>query len=126
MLEFFKFTETDEFEGETWNFYVPLTEEQEARIRELVAATDEQEVPYSLSEEPVTEEEVDDLMATRGTTTVVAEHNKCGPLDTDLPPRLSSEYDFLHKGAPFDVIETCLAPNERDEDDDSDAQDDYA
>jgi hypothetical protein len=85
MLEYFKFTETDEFEGETWNFYVPLTEEQEARIRELVAATDEQEVPYSLSEEPVTEEEVDDLMATLGTTTVVAEHNKCGPLDADLP-----------------------------------------
>jgi hypothetical protein len=41
MLEFFKFTETDEFEGETWNFYMPLTDEQEARIRELVAATDE-------------------------------------------------------------------------------------
>ncbi|MDX6501846.1 MAG: hypothetical protein QOG23_5106 [Blastocatellia bacterium] len=61
MLEFFKFTETDEFEGETWNFYVPLTEEQEARIRELVATTDEQEGPYSLGEEPVTEEEVDDL-----------------------------------------------------------------
>jgi hypothetical protein len=125
MLEFFKFTETDEFEGETWNFYVPLTEEQEARIRELVAATDEQEGPYSSGEEPVTEEEVDDLMANRGTTTVVAEHNKCGPLDTDLPPRLSSEYDFFHKGAPFDVVETCLAPNERDADEDSDAQDDY-
>jgi hypothetical protein len=62
MLEFFKFTETDEFEGETWNFYMPLTDEQEARIRELVAATDEQESPYSLSKEPVTEEEVDDLM----------------------------------------------------------------
>jgi hypothetical protein len=126
MLEFFKFTETDEFEGETWNFYVPLTEEQEARIRELVAATDEQEVPYSLSEEPVTEEEVDDLMATLGTTTVVAEHNKCGPLDADLAHTLHSENDFFHKGAPFDVIETCLAPSDHDEDDDSDRQDDHA
>jgi hypothetical protein len=124
MLEYFKFTETDEFEGETWNFYVPLTEEQEARIRELVAATDEHEVPYSLSEEPLTEEEVDDLMATRGTTTVVAEHNKCGLLDTDLPPTLHAENDFFHKGAPFDVIETCLAPNTRDDDDeDGDAHD---
>jgi hypothetical protein len=126
MLEFFKFTETDEFEGETWNFYVPLTEEQEARIRELVAATYEQEVPYSLSEEPVTGEEVDDLMATLGTTTVVAEHNKCGPLGAALPDTLHSENDFFHKGAPFDVIETCLAPSDHDEDDDSDPQDDYA
>jgi hypothetical protein len=125
MLEFFKFTETDEFEGETWNFYVPLTEEQEARIRELVAATDEQEVPYSLSEEPVTEEEVDDLMATLGTTTVVAEHNKCGPLDVDLPHTPHSENDFFHKGAPFDVIETCLAPSDHDEADDSDPQDEH-
>jgi hypothetical protein len=126
MLEFFKFTEKNEFEGETWNFYMPLTEEQEARIRELVAATDEQEVPYSLSEESVTEEEVDDLMVTRGTTTVVAEHNKCGPLDTELPRSLYPENDFFHRGAPFDVIETCLAPNARDEDEDSDGQDGYA
>jgi len=126
MFEFFKFTETDEFEGETWNFYVPLTEEQEARIRELVAATDEQEVPYSLSEEPLTEEEADDLMASRGTTTVVAEHNKCGLLDTDLPSTLHAENDFFHKGALFDVIETCLAPRDRDEAGDSDPQDEYA
>lgn len=126
MLEFFRFTETDEFEGETWNFYVPLTDEQEARIRELVAATDEHESPYSLSTEPVTEEEVDDLMATLGTTTVVAEHNKCGPLDADLPHTLHAEDDFFHKGTPFDVIETCLAPSEHNQDDDSDPQDDYA
>jgi hypothetical protein len=126
MLEFFKFTETNEWEGETWNFYVPFTKEQEARVRELIAPGDEHDSPYSLSTEPVTEEEVDDLMATRGTTTVVAEHNKCGPLDTDLPPTLHSENDFLHKGALFDVIETCLAPSDHDEDDDSDPQDDYA
>jgi len=126
MLEFFKFTEMNEWEGETWNFYVPLTKEQEARVRELIAPGDEHESPYSLSTEPVTEEEVDDLMATRGTTIVVAEHNKCGPLDTDLPPTLHSENDFFHKGASFDVIETCLAPSDHDEDDDSDPQDDYA
>jgi hypothetical protein len=125
MLEYFKFTETNEWEGETWNFYVPLTEEQEARVRELIASRHEHESPYSLSTDPVTEEEVDDLMATRGTTTVVAEHNKCGPLDTDLPPTLHSENDFFHKGVPFDVIETCLAPSDHDEADDSDPQDDH-
>jgi hypothetical protein len=126
MLEYFKFTETNEWEGETWNFYVPLTEEQEARVRELIAPGDEHESPYSLSTERVTDEEVDDLMATRGTTTVIAEHNKCGPLDTDLPPALHSGNDFFYKGAPFDVIETCLVPNARDEDEDSDAHDGYA
>ena len=126
MLEYFKFTETDEWEGETWNFYVPLTKEQEARVRELIAPGDEHESPYSLSTDPVTEEEVDDLMATRGTTTVVAEHNKCGPLDTELPRSLYPENDFFHRGAPFDVIETCLAPNARDDDGDSDGQDGYA
>jgi hypothetical protein len=126
MLEFFKFTETNEWEGETWNFYVPLTKEQEARVRELIAPGDEHESLYSLSMESVTEEEVDDLMATLGTTTVVAEHNKCGPLDTDLPPTLHSENDFFHKGTPFDVVETCLAPSDHDEADDSDPQDDYA
>jgi hypothetical protein len=126
MLEFFKFTETNEWEGETWNFYVPLTKEQEARVRELIAPGDEHENPYSLSTESVTEEEVDDLMATLGTTTVVAEHNKCGPLDTDLPPTLHSGNDFFHKGASFDVVETCLAPSDHDEADDSDPQDDYA
>jgi hypothetical protein len=126
MLEYFKFTETNELEGETWNFYVPLTDEQEARVRELIASRHEHESPYSLSTDPVTEEEVDDLMATRGTTTVVAEHNKCGPLDTELPRSLYPENDFFHRGAPFDVIETCLAPNARDEDEDSDGQDGYA
>jgi len=123
MLEFFKFTETNEWEGETWNFYVPLTKEQEARVRELIAPGDEHESPYSLGEEPVTEEEVDDMMTTLGTTIVVAEHNKCGPLDADLPHSLHSENDFFHKGAPFDVIETCLAPNTRDDDEDGDAHD---
>jgi len=126
MLEYFKFTETNELEGETWNFYVPLTDEQEARVRELIASRHEHESPYSLSTDPVTEEEVDDLMATRGTTTVVAEHNKCGPLDTELPRSLYPENDFFHRGAPFDVIETCLAPNARDDDGDSDGQDGYA
>jgi hypothetical protein len=123
MLEYFKFTETNEWEGETWNFYVPLTEEQEARVRELIGPGDEHESPYSLSTEPVTEEEVDDLMATLGTTTVIAEHNKCGPLDADLPHTLQSDNDFFHKGAPFDVIETCLAPSDHDEDDDRDPHD---
>jgi hypothetical protein len=46
MLEYFKFTETNEWEGETWNFYVPLTEEQEARVRELIASRHEHESPY--------------------------------------------------------------------------------
>jgi len=126
MLEFFKFTETNEWEGETWNFYVPLTKEQEARVRELIAPGDEHESLYSLGEEPVTEEEVDVMMTTLGTTIVVTEHNKCGPLDADLPHTLHSENDFFHKGAPFDVIETCLSPSDHDEDDDSDPQDDHA
>src|SRR3984893_12289171 len=100
ILEYFKFTDTDGGEGETWNFYVPLTKEQEARVRELIAPGDEHESPYSLSTEPVTEEEVDDLMATLGTTTVVAEHNKCGPLDADLPHPLHAEADIFLTGAP--------------------------
>jgi hypothetical protein len=126
MLEYFKFTEMNEWEGETLNFYVPLTEEQEARIRELIAAGDEHENPYSLSIEPIPEDEVDDLMVTRGTTIAVAAHNKCGPLERDLSGLHSSEADFFHKGVPFDVIETCLAPSDVADEEDGDAEDDYA
>ena len=128
MLEYFKFTETNEWDGETWNFYVPLTEEEEARIRELIAPADEHESPYSLSTELVTEDEVDDLMATRGTTIVLAEHNKCGLLQRELPSLLDFEGDFFHKGASFDVIETCLAPSNvyNKEDHSDDSEDDYA
>jgi hypothetical protein len=125
MLEYFKFTEANELEGETWNFYVPLTEEQEARIRELIARGDEYENPYSLSMEPVSEDEVDDLMVARGTTIAVAEHNKCGSLERELPSSLSPGDDFFHKGAPFDVMETCLAPNEADDEGDDGLEDDY-
>jgi hypothetical protein len=71
------------------------------------------------------EDEVDDLMVIRGTTIAVAEHNKCGPLERDLSGLLSSEADFFHKGAPFDVIETCLAPSDVADEEDGDAEDDY-
>ena len=47
-------------------------------------------------------------------------------LDTDLPPSLYPENDFFYRGAAFDVIETCLAPNVRDDDEDSDGHDGYA
>lgn len=104
--EYVKLTEHNEWEGETWHFYIPLdgnkdTLDRLADALSILAGADE-EPEFELELAPMTETEVDTLVRHGGDTDYMAAHNKLegrlvlpdGALDT---LRLG-DVDPLYKG----------------------------
>lgn len=81
-----RLTEENEWEGETWHAYLPINGNEGAltALRELIDAADD-DLGFSLSEETLTEHEVDALVRHGGDTTYLAAHTKLagrmGPVD---------------------------------------------
>lgn len=103
-----KFTESNEWEGETWHFYIPIAgnEEAIALLREKIADPDFQDpegdpLEYVLAEEELTEVEVDTLVRHGDIDGYMPEHNKLqGRIDSGM---IRERRDF-YKGA----IRDCL------------------
>lgn len=95
-----RFTENCDWEGETWNFYLPLegNEEALAWLRATIADGDAGE-EYEVGEETYTEAEVAALARSHGQTDYLPEH-------TVLSGRLAtvSDLDALYKGGIRDQV----------------------
>lgn len=105
---YYEVTENNEWEGETWHFFVPLTEAEVALLRAYIEAAGP---AYTLSDEPVSEEEIEECMELEGDTTYLSEYNKCAPLTRALPESFDPDNDLLYKGSLFEVVEHCDSPS---------------
>lgn len=77
-MRLLKFTERNDWEGETWNFYVWMDSDTESRMRTILEL--EGAEPYSLSENEFTKEKVEKLMNRKSRSTYMDDHNLCGVL----------------------------------------------
>lgn len=101
MTTYLKFTEENDWEGETWHFYLPI-EGNETALATLRAYLDQEkskgqyDFPYTLGTEPITEAEVDAFVK-HSDSGYMMEHNKIvgflGDFDTDADPD-----DLFYKG----------------------------
>jgi hypothetical protein len=97
---YIRLTEVNEWEGETWHFYLPVAGNSEAlaALKELIDNADD-DFGFSLSE-TLTEDEVDTLVRTaNGDTSYLAAHTK-------LTGRLTAinDLDKLYKGQIVDFF----------------------
>lgn len=94
-----RFTENCDWEGESWNFYLPVEGNEEALVwlRGLVADADSEE--YEVGEETYTRAEVETLARSHSQTTYLQEH-------TVLSGRLATvpDLDLLYKGGIRDQV----------------------
>lgn len=92
MRRYYKFTECNDWEGEEWNFYIPLTDEEVERVKFLITKNED---AYSLKDITLTEEEVDEIIKTnndeRYEAYYTAPHNKCSGIN--LPDKIDMEED---------------------------------
>lgn len=103
MNTYFRLTENNEWEGETWHFYLPIADNEEAiaTLCELID-TAEDDFGFSLSDETFTETEVDTLVQHgAGDTDYHATHTK-------LVGRLGAvdELGKLYKGQVVNFMST--------------------
>ncbi len=100
-MKYYKFTENNDWEGESWNFYLPLTDEQHQKLTELIVEMDE---TYRLAVKPLDESTVDAKHG-KGSTTYMDKHNKCGPVK-ELPDKIDWEKDDpFYKGQFWEILE---------------------
>lgn len=98
MKNWYKFTEHNDNEGETWHFFIQLTEEERDHLEQL---TEDDGSPYSISAKVFAEFEVD----------IMVENSDCGYMNTynkrpapypmdimDLPLDFEELDELLYKG----------------------------
>jgi len=105
------FTENNDWEGETWNFFVPLSPEQHEKIKNLIESVEDFDSPYEIGDEAYTESYVDKLISSRNNTRTgyMKLYNKCKPLSGVFLDRLMEgninllEDDPFYKGQCWDL-----------------------
>lgn len=78
-MKYYIFTEINDQEGKTWNFYLPISEEERNIISSLIESTDEFDSPYKISENTIDEKSVN-ILIENNIAGYMASHNKCLPL----------------------------------------------
>jgi len=95
MKLYFQFTERNEWEGETFHFYIPLNSEELEVIREAI----ENLPAYELSLSALPEEEVDRMLQLSDDNGYMSLHNKCERVDLELIKNTNlDEGDPFYKG----------------------------
>lgn len=103
-MEYYVFIERNEWEGETWRFYVPMLKEHRDMIASAIESTDEYDSPYGISKKPLEESEVI-RRCNSGASGYMAYHNKCEPIKQELVDLLREgqvnilEDDLFYKGS---------------------------
>lgn len=102
MSKYAQLTENNDWEGETWHFYIPI-EGNEAILDQLAdTLTLMADEAFELELEPIPEVEVDILVKRGGDTNYMAAHNKlAGRLvltDEHLAKLAAGDVDPLYKG----------------------------
>lgn len=100
--EYVKLTEHNEWEGETWHFYIPIAGNEDAIDMLQVALEGIDRDQFQLVAAPISENDVDLLVKHGGDTDYMAAHNKLeGRLvltEEILAPLGTGDLDPLYKG----------------------------
>jgi hypothetical protein len=105
--QYFEITENNDWEGETWHFFVPLAPDEELKLRQYVKAAGS---AYRMAAEPTPLITIEVLLEREGATTYYGEYCRCAPLEKAIPDVFDTENDVLYKGGLFKVIEQCRPP----------------
>lgn len=99
--QYYQFTERNEWENETWHFFLLLDKKQHDKIKKAIATFDSEDGadnPYELADEPTPESEVDVLIK-YGYTTYMRQFNKVSKVE--LPNKINlakGNGDIFYKG----------------------------
>jgi hypothetical protein len=108
MTNYYMFVEHNDYEGETWNFYIPMSKEHRDAIAALIESTDEFDSPYEIGEETYSECDVNHYVDHADVTGYMPSDIKCGPLRQrliDLFPVINiTEDDPFYKGGCWDAV----------------------
>lgn len=98
-MEYYIFTENNEWEGEIWNFYIPMTKSHRDAVDALIQSSDEFDSPYSISTHTLSESEVEDLTDDADEDGYMPSDIKCEPIN----PRLVELFPIIDitKNDPF-------------------------
>ena len=100
MKKFYKFVESNDMEGETWVFFVPMTDEEHAIVtRRLVELADGLiDDPYELYDDPIDESEVD-IVCRHAIGGYHRSHSKMYGVDLTAVLESKGDDDPFYKGA---------------------------
>ncbi len=105
MTTYATFTEDNDWEGETWRFYIP-TEGNEVALQTLADLVEQAE-PYALDLAPLSEPIVDDRVERLADDTgYLAAHNKLAGTLTVPEGDADGLFDTLYKGGTRDLMVT--------------------
>lgn len=109
-MQYVKFTEHNEWEGETWHFWIPLqgNTDELKRLDQIIARNPEMNEFYELDLTPVSEAEVGACVAQSSNTDYLPEHNKLtGTLRLPADDAITdNKSDLLYKGGIRDYMQT--------------------
>ena len=103
-MKYYTFTEMNDNEVETWNFYLPLTDEQFKKMQDAQNIFDEYDYEcYYFDEDEVLENEVNILVKFAKNNGYMPDHTKVtninwNAIDKFLEIRDPYEYDPFYKG----------------------------
>lgn len=94
--KYYEFVENNDHEGESWSFYVPLTEEEYLHLQNVLSNFT-QEQPYVLEEDEISEKDVDKLVK-KSKSGYMPFHNKCSGSKVAL---LAVTFEDIEDDDPF-------------------------
>lgn len=95
MENYYCFTENNDWEGESWNFYIPMTTDQAKNIKKIVNKYDDAYGVYEMDDETVYTEKMVDKLVKKGQEGYMWSNNKCEPLTDE-------QYQWILKFKPED------------------------
>ena len=107
--QYYRFTESNDNEGETWRFYLPLNLSEHAVITKAIFS-DDIDNPYKLSDKPISEANVDIIIQNAKDDDdcgYMFSHNKCDVVSPEVLKALETytwEDDILYKGQSWTIL----------------------
>lgn len=93
--KYYEFIENNDHEGESWSFYVPLSDEEYEHLKQILSNFTEEQ-PYVLEGE-ISEKYVDQLVK-KSKSGYMPYHNKCSGANVDI---LSISFEDIEDDDPF-------------------------
>jgi hypothetical protein len=96
MTQYLRFTEHNDWEGETWHFYIPFDDQHLEWIKAKLSSDEVFDYSYVLSEKKIYTEAEVDILVQNSDCGYMMEHNKVKEISID-----ENKEDPFYKGSCF-------------------------